>query len=280
MVPLEQKVYAQRLCTQPGRLDKTMNAVARNRIQRTALTIKDGLLGLIYPRSCYGCDSHLGQYSQWLCDDCLDGLHPIEEPMCEVCGQPYPGDLIGGFHCANCADLSLQFDFARAAYQSRDLARVLVHRFKYKDHYYLASLLGEMLDKVFEDPRIGKEADIDEWLLVPVPLHSRRLREREYNQAEEICRQLTRRRGLKMAKVLRRTRYTRRQAMLERGERLKNLQGAFIISSKTRHRDMIEGRKILLVDDVLTTGATASECARVLSEAGALKVVVITVVRG
>jgi len=240
----------------------------------------NGLLGLVYPRICYGCEELLGEQPGWLCADCTGQLHPITRPFCEVCCQPFWGDLAEGFQCSNCADRDLQFDFARAAYQSRGLARALVHRFKYQGQFFLARLLGEMLDQAFEDPRIAKIEEGGEWVLVPVPLHARRLREREFNQAEELSREVAGRRGLESVNALRRTRYTRRQAMLDRTERLTNLRDAFAISPKTRERKAIIGKRVLLVDDVLTTGATASECARTLSESGALKVVVITVVRG
>ncbi|MEK6194111.1 MAG: double zinc ribbon domain-containing protein, partial [Deltaproteobacteria bacterium] len=89
-------------------------------IQRTARYLKDGLLGLIYPRACYGCEAGIAEQKGWLCENCLTQLHPITHPLCEVCGQSYSGDLAGGFQCANCADLHLQFDFARAGYQSKD----------------------------------------------------------------------------------------------------------------------------------------------------------------
>lgn len=249
-------------------------------IQRAARDLGDGLLGLIYPRACYGCEAVMAEQEGRLCEDCITQLRPITRPFCEVCGQPFSGDLMDGFQCSNCVDRALQFDFARAAYQSRDIARALVHRFKYNGHFFLASLLGKMLNETLDDPRIAEADDNSEWVLVPVPLHARRLREREFNQAKELSREVARQRGLKVVNALRRTRYTRSQAMLDRIERLSNLRGAFAISSKTRERESIVEKKILLVDDVLTTGATASECARTLSDAGALKVVVITVVRG
>ncbi|NOY00736.1 MAG: ComF family protein [Verrucomicrobia bacterium] len=249
-------------------------------IQRAARYIRDGLLGLVYPRACYGCETSMAEQNGYLCEQCRTQLHAITHPMCEVCGQHFSGDLTDSFQCSNCANRLLQFDFARAGYQSRDLARVLVHRYKYNGQFFLASLLGEMLNETLDDHRISKANKELDWILVPVPLHSRRLREREFNQAEELCREISRRRGLKIVNALRRTRYTRRQAMLERTERLTNLRGAFTVSPRSREKKLIVGQRILLVDDVLTTGATASECAQTLYEAGALKVVVITVVRG
>lgn len=257
-------------------------------IQRTGRNVRDGLLGLVYPRACYGCEASMAEQEGWLCQSCVAQLYPITEPLCEICGQPFSGDLTVTFQCTNCSDRHLYFDFARAGFQSRGIARTLLHRFKYNGHFFLAALLGKMLNQALDDPRIanpddgidGGAGDSAKWVLVPVPLHSRRLREREFNQADELCREVARLRGLPMVNGLRRTRYTRRQAMLARNERLSNLKGAFAISPWAWERKMIEGRRILLVDDVLTTGATASECAQTLISAGALKVVVITVVRG
>lgn len=251
-------------------------------IQRAVLNLKVGLLGLVYPRACYGCECSMAEQVGDLCLECLEQLKPITKPWCEICGQPYLGDLPTDFQCSNCMDRVLHFDFARAAYQSQGLARVLVHRFKYNGHFFLAALLGRMLNETLEDARLRAVDcdDGDDWVLVPVPLHARRLREREFNQADELCREIARLRLLKVVNALRRTRYTRRQAMLDRSERLKNLRGAFVISPKAREREFIKGRCVLLVDDVLTTGATASECAQTLFAAGALKVVVITAVRG
>ena len=117
-----------------------------------------------------------------------------------------------------------------------------------------------------------------------MPLHRRRQREREFNQAAELCHTLCRwepRGNLTYANALRRTRYTRRQASLDRAGRLRNLRNAFSMAKNPRIRETIAGSDVFLVDDVLTTGATASECARILkTEGDAAKVVVITVVRG
>jgi len=257
-----------------------MRQIAGKFIQQSARDLGDGLLGLIYPRTCYACEAVMAEQEGRLCEDCITQLHPITKPFCEVCGQPFSGDMMDGFQCSNCADRALQFDFARAAYRSQNIARVLVHRFKYNGHFFLAALLGKMLNEALDDPRMAGVDDNSEWVLVPVPLHARRFREREFNQAEELSREVARRRGLKTMNALRRNRYTRNQAILDRAERLSNLRGAFAISPKTRERESVIGKKILLVDDVLTTGATASECARTLVASGAVKVVVITVVRG
>ncbi|MCB1234157.1 MAG: ComF family protein [Verrucomicrobiae bacterium] len=249
----------------------------------TLRSLADGALGAIYPRICAGCEKPLDASGErWLCPECRAGLHRIERPYCDVCGQPYSGEIsLSSFQCSNCSDLDLAFDFAVAPWRAEGLARELIHGFKYEGRHHLRALLGGWLPLAFDDPRLAKFADAD-WLLTPVPLHPRRLREREYNQAAELCRVFHRERPrFRVADVLERVRYTSRQASLDREGRLKNLKDAFRLSQSPRKRDRVRDREVLLIDDVLTTGTTASECARVLrEEGGASKVVVITVVRG
>ncbi len=169
------------------------------------------------------------------------------------------------------------FDFARSAYVAEDLVRELVHTFKYGRQIYLSPLLADLLAHSLEDRRFSLETD---WLMVPVPLHPARKRERHFNQAEELCRMLAKTRGLRMCCALRRKRYTPAQARLEREERLANLVGAFALSRLRWRRRAVCGANILLVDDVLTTGSTANECAKVLKrDGGASKVAVVTIAR-
>lgn len=251
--------------------------------------LTEGVLGLVYPRNCAGCEDPLGADAgaAWLCEPCLRRLHPVAAPYCRVCGQAYEGEVFAAaasFRCGNCADLDLFFDFATGAYRNEGLARELIHRFKYGRQHHLCAPLGGLLRGALEDERLAESLAAGErWTLVPVPLHRRRLKERGFNQSAELCRVLRRSMGgqLDFAPVLRRVRHTGRQAALDRDDRLTNLKDAFGLARSRRLRRRIAGRAVLLVDDVLTTGATASECARVLVEEGdAAKVVVITVVRG
>ena len=173
----------------------------------------------------------------------------------------------------NCGDRELSFDFATAAFRSRGVVRDLIHQFKYSRRMHLRHLLARMLAEGFRDRRL--EA-VQPEAIVPVPLHPTRLREREFNQAEVLAELAGRRLGLPVNDCLRRTRYTLTQTDFHREERFENLEGAFTL----RRGAQTEGRSFALVDDVLTTGSTADACARVLREAGASAVVVITVARG
>jgi ComF family protein len=173
----------------------------------------------------------------------------------------------------NCGDLDLAFDFATAAYRSRGAVRKLIHQFKYRRQLHLRHMLARMLCRGFRDPRVAARG-ID--TIVPVPLHGVRLREREFNQASVLGVLAGRRLGLPVVDALRRVRYTLTQTHFHREERFENLAGAF----ELRKGAAVAGRRIALVDDVLTTGSTADASARVLLDAGAAVVVVITVARG
>jgi ComF family protein len=150
----------------------------------------------------------------------------------------------------------------------------MIHRLKYSRESWLARPLGQLLAKARSETRIARLAD--EAVLVPVPLHARRMRERGFNQAELLASQMSRRVGLPIWNVLERTRYTTTQTSLDREERMANLRGAF--SLKRARRDL-SGRTVWLIDDVLTTCSTADECARILKSAGAEIVVALAVAR-
>jgi len=247
-------------------------------------TYTTALLDLIYPRRCEACESALAHGrrddARWLCDNCLNQLPRMEAPFCERCGEPYEGAISGTFRCGNCADLKLHFAYAISAYHAEDTVRELIHRFKYQHELHLSGLLGCFLQKALNDPRLVAE-DISQWALVPVPLHHARQREREYNQAWELCRVLSCATGIPALDALKRVRATTPQASLSRHQRMENLHRAFQVKRSTLHHARLQGRNVLLVDDVLTTGSTTSECARVLrKKAGVRRVVVITVARG
>jgi len=241
------------------------------------------LLDLLYTRRCEACDAFLEsgreRERRWLCDGCHEGLARIEPPYCQVCGEAYDGAMTGTFRCGNCAELTMHFEFAVAGFKAEGAVRELVHRFKYQRALHLRGLLGTMLERALEDPRLAQNGA--GWVLVPVPLHHARQREREYNQARELCRVLGRSCGSPVVDALARLRPTTPQASLSRRQRIENLRGAFAVRRRVLKAGGLAGKKVLLVDDVLTTGSTTSECARVLRrEAGVEKVVVITVARG
>jgi ComF family protein len=211
-------------------------------------------------------------------------LERVETPCCAVCGESFGGAADGAFRCSNCEGRRLAFEFATAAYHAKGPLREIIHRFKYARDVTMRAPLAESLRLALDEPRLAGES-LEQWLLVPVPLYWTRQIWRGYNQSWELCRELSKSTGIPAVRVLRRRWHTGTQARLARSERLENLRGVFslrrVLPLPGRWRPEVRGKSVLLVDDVLTTGATAHECAKVLRrEAGAARVVVITAARG
>jgi competence protein ComFC len=229
------------------------------------------LASLFYPPICTICAANVG-HDEYLCDDCGGKLNRIVAPFCQTCSEPFSGAINQIFTCANCAHRTLHFQSAVAAYRSRGIVRRVVHDFKYGHQVYLRHLVGAWLNSAFEDERPrGVSFDV----LVPVPLHSARERERGFNQATLLAEIVGKIRSIPCKAVLERTRYTTTQTAFDRAERMENLHDAF----RLRKMMDVRGLRVLLVDDVLTTGATLSECARVLKKAGASVVFAATAAR-
>jgi ComF family protein len=196
----------------------------------------------------------------------------IERPYCERLGTPFAVDLgMPLLSPAAMADPPV-FERARAAAHYDGIARALVHRLKYGDRLELAQALGTMM------ARAGAELLADADLIVPVPLHRSRLWQRRFNQAVALAQVIAERSGIPCAPLLlSRVKRTRQQVGLTRAQRQQNLQGAFRVAEHLRPR--LGGQRILLVDDVLTTGSTANAAARALLRAGAAKVDVLAFAR-
>jgi len=235
-------------------------------------SLGEGLLSLFYPPHCTLCQRETAA-GVHLCAPCAEGAKRIEAPFCQRCSQPFDGAITGTFTCSNCGDRRFHFDCAVAPYLAKGPVREFVHRFKYNKQYHLRHQLAEWAAAALEDDRLRTPA-FD--ALVPVPLHATRQRERTFNQAEAIARELSRRAKVPMWRALCRTRYTTTQTRLDREERMENLHGAF----RVRQPSLVLDRHLILVDDVFTTGSTVEECARALRAAGAASVRALTVARG
>ena len=226
---------------------------------------------LFYPPTCVVCANNI-ERSEYLCGDCHRRAPRIVAPFCAKCSEPYPGAITQTFRCANCEHRKLHFDCAVAAYRSRGLVRKLVHDFKYGNQRHLRYPLAAWLRETLHDERLrGRRFD----LIVPVPLHPARQRERGFNQAALLAELLADSMQVPSRLVLERTRYTTTQTAYDRAERMENLAGAFRLRKNRDVRDL----RVLLIDDVLTTGSTLSECARVLKAAGAISVHAATAAR-
>jgi ComF family protein len=228
-------------------------------------------IDLLYPAGCPNCGVDVGRVGEFCakCDQALESLIP---PYCEICSLPFEGHFVGPFQCPNCQGRSLHFGAATASMRSKGIVRELIHRFKYRGEMQLLDTFIPWMRTALLDPRLP---DFDLPLLVPVPLHPARRRERGFNQAELLARSLGKAENWPVEEVIRRIRYTTTQTALDRSERSRNLDGAFVLRPKAD----VEGRDIILVDDVLTTCSTVDECARVLLGAGAKSVWAIAVAR-
>jgi ComF family protein len=228
-------------------------------------------VALVYPSVCIACRAATDA-AHGLCAACWAGLGFIERPFCERLGTPFALDIGGTLLSpAAIADPPV-FDRARAVCRYDGVARDLIHRLKYGDRLELAKALGGMMIPAGRD--VIRDADI----VVPVPLHRWRLWWRRFNQAAALAQVVSRQSGVRLdVTLLERGKWTRPQVGLTRAERGSNLQGAFRVPKEARPR--LEGKRVLVIDDVLTTGATANAASRALLRGGARKVDLLTFAR-
>jgi ComF family protein len=211
-----------------------------------------------------------------VCPDCLDSIRPLAGPLCDWCGDKLIPQAEQGQICIHCEETAPRFHHAAAYGEYQAALRGLIHLLKYQSVRPAARPLGLQLAQTIRSMLLEF---VEPVVLIPVPLHNARRRRRGFNQAEEISRVALRElRDLPVElalKVLVRTRPTESQTGFTREQRRENLRGAFAVPDSSR----IRGRNVLLVDDVLTTGATADECGRILLRAGAKKILTATVAR-
>jgi len=231
-------------------------------------------LELFYPAVCQICGEERATPKEGFVGAiCRENVHFITPPFCTRCGLPPMGEVTNDFVCANCRDIEFYFSSARAAVLADSFMLDIIHRYKYQHHLYFEPFLAELLLKQAL-PALG---DSNWDMVVPVPLHPTKEREREFNQAERLGAHLARALGIPVNKrIIQRVVSTQTQTRLTRKERAKNMESAFAPFPGIR----IDGLRVLLVDDVMTTGATTNGCAKVLHEIGAAEIRVWTVARG
>ncbi len=231
----------------------------------------DGLLSLLYPKRCAVC-GELG--ADVVCAQCLQSFGRQSDAVCRRCGVPLGEGDGGRGLCTDCRLLApLHFDWARARGHYDGTLRIAIHRLKYDGRRGVAAVLGAWMREAGPGAiRLPHEPDV----VLPVPLHRSRLRERGFNQSELLARAFVGDRAWPMdTKALQRIRRTRPQVSLSAEQRAENVRNAFAVVDA----DVVRGRHVLLVDDVLTTMHTVAECSRVLKEAGAAQVYVVAVAR-
>jgi len=227
-----------------------------------------GVRDAVLPPTCHTCERILAEHGG-LCTRCWSELRLVRAPLCPVMGRPFSHDMGKGFLCAEAIADPPPFSRLRSFAVYNDKAAGLVSALKYADRSDLARWLSRLMAAA------GAELLEDADMVVPIPLHPSRLRDRRFNQAAELARHLAKHRtGLEYDPMsLVRKRRTKAQVGLSAGERARNVSGAFQVPQS--HRIKIDGRSILLVDDVYTTGATVKAATRALLRSGAARVDVL-----
>jgi len=226
---------------------------------------------LFLPPACLLCGQRLqgSTMEPDFCDACMAGVTPLGPAHCCLCAQPF-ADATSSHLCGTCLKLPRSFTRVHAACRYRGSIKDAVHRLKHRNQLALAKPLGLILGKTVSNSGPGDPIDY----IVPVPLHPHRLRQRGYNQALEIARPLSRQLGLPIeARLLQRSRKTPPQQGLPADQRSRNLRNAFSLAGQ------VTGARILLVDDIMTTGETVRECCRTLLQGGAEEIQVAVVGR-
>jgi ComF family protein len=238
----------------------------------------DAVLSVVFAPACAACDGLLDSPTRGpVCGHCWGSILPLTPPLCDACGDPLAtwrvvdradGRAEGPHHvrCTRCRRQSRRIVITRAIGSYDGALRAIVHAFKYDGRRSLAATLGTLMQARGADVLRGANA------AVPVPLHPSRRRERGFDQASDLARHV----GLPVVHALRRTRPTAVQASLPAARRHGNVRGAFAARSAAA---ALDGRVVVLVDDVSTTGATLEACARALAEAGVREVRALTAAR-
>lgn len=246
--------------------EDTAPFIPPRRIWAWPVQLGQAFIDLVYPPSCLMCSAALGEEGG-LCPRCWRDVPFIEKPYCARLGTPFPFDHGGELLSPQAIAHPPAFDKARAVARYDGPARALVHGLKYSDRHDLVRPMAAWM------ARAGTELLAETDLLVPVPLHWARLWRRRFNQAVLLAEAIAARTGHEVApRALRRVKRTRPQFGLSRNERAGNLQGAFRVGPGAA----LAGRRILLIDDVFTTGATANAATRRLLKAGAQSVSLLT----
>lgn len=235
-----------------------------------------GALDLLYPRNCISCGKCVeGEAVRHLCWECARLVrYQSTESYCTRCGRDMPGPHGGEYLCSLCRKTPPSFDLARSAAHFEGPTRALIHALKYKKGDYLVPDLTDLLEACFGRHYLRERLDV----ICPIPLHPDKLRARGYNQAALLAVELGRRLKLPvLPDALLRVRNTPTQTFLNAAQRRANMKQAFCENPVLK--GWVSGRRVLLLDDVMTTGSTLSEAASALRAAGASRINALTVAR-
>jgi len=232
-----------------------------------------GLTDVVFPPSCISCGGVMDQREDCcFCDRCESQIACIRSPVCPCCGMPMSGESGSDHLCGECLRERPPFSRARSLGRYEKTLLATIHKFKYGGKVAIGEILGNWMAAYdYPDFEIGNQS-----LIIPVPLHRKRLREREFNQSAILAKAISRRFSIPLdLTTLKRRVYTEPQVTLGKGDRETNVRGAFELRAPER----LHGQRVILVDDVYTTGSTVKECARILMKNKAADVAVLTLAR-
>jgi ComF family protein len=211
--------------------------------------------------TCNACGKEI--FDDYFCEECLNKITQIDKNICEHCGRltAYPVKF-----CDSCIEVNINFDRALSVFDYKEPISFLIQNFKYKNHKYHAKYFAEKLYSLYEQE--GLSADV----VTLVPMHEDRMEERKYNHAEILAREFSTLSKIEVKPIIKKVKETERQATLSFKDRLKNLTSTF-----KADKVEVDGKRVLVIDDVLTTGATADVISKTLKKAGAKEVVILTV---
>jgi competence protein ComFC len=231
-----------------------------------------GLKDLIYPNCCLVCKNKISSTNQrqLICTNCWDKIEQNLPPFCASCGRHLTPEAIEKNACPSCFRVNFYFDRAFSPCTYTGVVKKLIHEFKYSGKDYLGKPLGKLMHTFIRNYQLPI-THLD--FLVPIPLHKSRQREREFNQAEILSQEIAQQFNKQvLTDLLIRVKPTKTQTELTFQERCQNVEKSFSVTKP----ELIKDTNLLLIDDVLTTGATSNEAARCLKEAGAKKVLLLT----
>jgi len=231
-----------------------------------------GIINVIFPETCVNCKNKLDTQAidKIICKPCWQKIEKNIPPFCVSCGRKLNKQFLTKHICPDCLKKKLYFDRAFSPCVYDGVIKNLIHEFKYKHKHYLGKTLSKLMIDFIKEYSLPIDY-LD--YVIPMPLHKTRLREREFNQAEILAKEIACEFNKDMPlSILKRLKNTKTQTDLETINRFKNVAESFIVANKTQAK----GKNILIVDDVFTTGATSSEAASVLKKAGANIVFILT----
>lgn len=228
------------------------------------------LLNLLFPEKCLICEKQIDQNK--ICNECWGKCTFITKPYCSICSHPFEYETDENSICGACVASKPLYNRAISIFKYDDYSKKLIHKFKYKDQLHILDYFTNLI------LNMGKEVLDQADIIIPIPIHKHKLLKRGYNQAALLAMQIAKKREISYyPQLLTKNTNTPPQAGLNKSQREKNIKNSFQLNSSLAKQ--IEGKRILLIDDVITTGSTISECCKILKKAKPGKIFVLSLTK-